>query len=263
LLRAPNPALSSRAAARRCNRCRKKNQRIKPMATERRNLYRILNVQPEAPQEVIKASFRAQMGTMRGHPDLGGEHEMAARLNAAYEVLGDPGRRSAYDQSMRRPARGGPALQAAPTSDPWAWLAERRCPYCGQGFGARPSADTRCVRCQSPLSPALAVDSAAPEMLGRRRGERFAREVDAIVRVAGLGENRAARLRDLSFTGLSLVAVQRIPKGTAFRLTAPNFETIAVSVGCRPAGAAFTTHAQLLTLLMVRSGQGLFVSMRA
>ena len=148
-------------------------------------------------------------------------------------------------------------------SDPWAWLADKRCPFCGEGFAARPMSDMRCARCQAPLCPAPATQNATPEMLGRRRGERFAREVDAVVCVAGLGENRAARLRDLSFTGLSLVAVQRIPKGTAFRVTAPNFETIAVSVACRPAGAAFTTHAQLLTLQMVRSGQGVFVSARA
>jgi curved DNA-binding protein CbpA len=228
------------------------------MATERRNLYRILNVQPEAPQEVIKASFRALMGSMRAHPDLGGDHEMAARLNAAYQVLGDPQRRSAYDQSLRRPVRG--VAMSQPLADPWAWLADRRCPFCAHEFNGRPSADMRCARCQSPLGPAPSAAHGSAELLGRRRNERFRRELDAVVRVAGMREERAARLRDLSLSGLSLVTVQRIPKGAAFRVTAPNFETVAVVVASRPAGAAFTTHAQMLTLQMVRSGRGVFVA---
>ena len=57
------------------------------MAAERRNLYRLLYVQPEAPVEIIKASYRTLMSVLRLHPDLGGDHERAARVNAAYEVL--------------------------------------------------------------------------------------------------------------------------------------------------------------------------------
>mgnify|MGYP000146057832 CR=1 FL=1 len=67
------------------------------MTRERRNLYRILHVQPEAPAEVIKAAWRALMSTLRAHPDLGGDTETAARLNAAYEVLSDPVRRAAAE----------------------------------------------------------------------------------------------------------------------------------------------------------------------
>ena len=40
------------------------------MRRERRNLYRLLHVQPEAPPEVIKAAWRALMSTLRAHPDL-------------------------------------------------------------------------------------------------------------------------------------------------------------------------------------------------
>ena len=76
------------------------------MSRERRNLYRILHVQPEAPPEVIKAAWRALMSTLRAHPDLGGDPQVAARLNAAYEVLSDPERRRAYDQSLRRSPKG-------------------------------------------------------------------------------------------------------------------------------------------------------------
>lgn len=41
------------------------------MAKSRRNYYRILYLQPEAPAEVIRAAYRALMQTLKAHPDLG------------------------------------------------------------------------------------------------------------------------------------------------------------------------------------------------
>ena len=60
--------------------------------SNRRNHYRVLHVQPEAPLEVIKASYRAMMMRMKIHPDLGGDHDIAAVVNEAYAVLSDPHR---------------------------------------------------------------------------------------------------------------------------------------------------------------------------
>jgi hypothetical protein len=51
--------------------CRPGFTRPRFMRRERRNLYRLLHVQPEAPPEVIKAAWRALMSTLRAHPDLG------------------------------------------------------------------------------------------------------------------------------------------------------------------------------------------------
>lgn len=66
----------------------------------RRNHYRTLHVQPDAPLEVIKANYRTLMQTLRLHPDLGGDHQAAVQVNEAYAVLGDPGRRAAYDREL-------------------------------------------------------------------------------------------------------------------------------------------------------------------
>jgi hypothetical protein len=38
----------------------------------RRNYYRILHVQEDAPEEIIRTSYRTLMQRMRMHPDLGG-----------------------------------------------------------------------------------------------------------------------------------------------------------------------------------------------
>ena len=87
---------------------------------------------------------------------------------------------------------------------------------------------------------------------GRRRGERHERVADARLRLAGETEVRGARIRDLSFTGLSLVSAVRVPNGTAIRVTADTFDTVAITVGCRAASPVFTVHARLLTLQLLR-----------
>src|SRR5689334_12575167 len=66
----------------------------------RRNYYRLLQVQPDASVEVIRSSFRAIMRGLKQHPDLGGSHWHAALLNEAYETLIDPNRRADYDQTL-------------------------------------------------------------------------------------------------------------------------------------------------------------------
>lgn len=82
-------------------------------APNRRNHYRLLHVQPEAPLEVIKASYRTLMMRMKLHPDLGGDHDLAAAINEAYAVLSDPHRRVEYDRQLR--LRSGPEMMRRPT----------------------------------------------------------------------------------------------------------------------------------------------------
>ena len=67
------------------------------MKSTRRNHYRMLHVQPEAPPEIIAASYRTLMQKLRAHPDLGGDADYAVLLNEAYAVLSDPQRRQRYD----------------------------------------------------------------------------------------------------------------------------------------------------------------------
>jgi curved DNA-binding protein CbpA len=66
----------------------------------RRNYYRLLQVQPDAPVEVIRASFRALLKDLKQHPDLGGSNSAAALLNEAYQTLSDPKRRADYDRRL-------------------------------------------------------------------------------------------------------------------------------------------------------------------
>ena len=59
------------------------------------NPYKVLQVDPEADQEVIQAAYRRL--ARKYHPDLSAGPEAAARmaaLNRAWEILGDPARRA-------------------------------------------------------------------------------------------------------------------------------------------------------------------------
>ena len=74
--------------------------RLRPTGSNRRNHYRTLHAQPDAPFEVIKANYRTLMQKLKLHPDLGGDHTTAVQVNTAYEILSDPARRSAYEREL-------------------------------------------------------------------------------------------------------------------------------------------------------------------
>ncbi len=64
--------------------------------------YDILGITPTVPQEIITVVYRAWMMTLKVHPDLGGDEDLAKRVNEAYEVLKDPERRYEYDVLLKR-----------------------------------------------------------------------------------------------------------------------------------------------------------------
>lgn len=73
---------------------------IETSLNNKRNYYRILHVQPDAPVEVIRASYRTLMQRLKQHPDLGGEHWNAILINEAHDALVDEDRRRVYDRML-------------------------------------------------------------------------------------------------------------------------------------------------------------------
>lgn len=69
------------------------------------NYYEILEVSPNASQEVIKAAYKSLM--QRYHPDRNPENaetaEHALQVGLAYEVLSDINKRAAYDIQLKHP----------------------------------------------------------------------------------------------------------------------------------------------------------------
>lgn len=82
--------------------------------------YKVLQVDPEADPEVIQAAYHRL--ARKFHPDVGGsaDPERMARLNAAWEVLGDPDRRAAYDRSRARRVASDPLPSPPPGPGPTA-----------------------------------------------------------------------------------------------------------------------------------------------
>ena len=78
--------------------------------------YKILQVDSEAEDEVIQAAYRRL--ARKYHPDLATAPEAAARMaaiNAAWELIGEPADRKAYDRerTLRQQAPGAP--ESGPT----------------------------------------------------------------------------------------------------------------------------------------------------
>ena len=131
----------------------------------RRNYYRILQVQPGAPEEIIRTSYRTLMQRLKMHPDLGGDHWNAALINEAFATLNNATKRAAYDltlgQVLDRQRRLLEAAEPRPkllaSGEPGGGPAEKHsCPFCGTLHSARDAArrDAVCVYCDSALFPA-------------------------------------------------------------------------------------------------------------
>lgn len=83
--------------------------------------YKVLQVDPEAEDEVIQAAYRRL--AQKYHPDRVPDADGIARMvaiNAAWELVGDPARRAAYDReraaTVRGPASAGYPATSRPTS---------------------------------------------------------------------------------------------------------------------------------------------------
>ena len=89
------------------------------MKTAQRDYYKVLQVDPEAEQEIIEAAYQTLAARLHPDSDLTGVHEIRLReLNRAYEVLANPGRRRAYDierSDSYRPMGPGEKIGVPPT----------------------------------------------------------------------------------------------------------------------------------------------------
>lgn len=228
------------------------------MPQERRNLYRILYVQPESPQEIIAAAYRCLMTKLRRHPDLGGDHETAVLINHAYAVLSDPALRKAYDETRRKRQQSSATTRFSTGSDP-ASPRLRSCPFCGLPVPLKVGADTRCQRCDSPLAPIAYDFRATRELFGRRSAPRVDKSCGVILQTCQAATPVAAVLHDLSLTGISVLTDAAVRAGDNIRIEAPGMESVAHVVKVQTRGGTTLVRACLLTALYNRNC-GVFVS---
>jgi hypothetical protein len=141
----------------------------------KRNYYRILHVQPDAPQEIIKSSYRTLMHQLRQHPDVGGDHGNAALINEAYAVISDPRKRAEYDSTLLR-SRAASNVKDAPKNAEHRSLPQASCAFCGtvHRYGRNPDEEASCSECASPLK---CIDKLRLEKSCRRMVHRVAKNI--------------------------------------------------------------------------------------
>jgi curved DNA-binding protein CbpA len=240
----------------------------------RRNYYRILHIQPDAPDAIIKASYRTQMQKLRMHPDLGGDEWNARLLNEAYQVLSNPDRRSAYDreyfdargkirESQQHPA--GTGYKQAPgnpidskfTADP------STCPFCRT---PRPATSLlagpgNCPGCDAPLEVANTLRLANTS---KRAIERFRHREAITIYLAADGDGQSGMARDLSPNGMQLQCRLPLRENQVIRISCDALSATGRVTFCNRGmtGGLFIAGVEFLTLRF-RARSGTFLSVSA
>ena len=243
----------------------------------RRNYYRILHVQPDAPQAIIKASYRTLMQKLRLHPDLGGDEWNASLLNEAYAVLSSDHKRSAYDRQFLNTARpAGPGKRAQQPDEPHRRNQSRGatatppprdnsvCQFCGTPKPARFRYGGRadCSRCSSPLQTVVQLRAADnTQRLYQRMKHRaplrfFTRPTDQ--------QGQPGIISNLSPRGMQLLASERLQEDQVIRIVSGILSATARVSHCRPRkmDQQYVVGVEFLTLCF-HEGAGTFISVNA
>lgn len=241
----------------------------------RRDFYRILHVQPDAPAEIIRTSYRTLMQGLKMHPDLGGDHGEATLINEAFATLRDPMKRAAYDLTLAgTPAPAAPPAGAraegrppapTPPAKPTYEMTRGKhvCPFCGELHSAHDESQptAMCWRCESPLFPAVKQPRATN---AGRSLDRIPRNIAVDIRLAGPEpQTFAATTEDISINGArfscpaELVRGQRLKLDCAFCTAVGIVRHVEAAPDRRPPqwhiGVEFVT-------LLIKQSRGVFVS---
>jgi len=179
----------------------------------RRNYYRILQVQPDAPPEIIRASYRTLMLGLGKHPDLGGSAAEAALVNEAYEVLSDRDKRAAYDDELFRTY----TRKTAPVSRKP--LVPALCPVCRRAPGREAAAGEICEYCRTPMP--------SSQRTRRRSFERTRCSAKIVYYTSWPGEAKEGRMIDFSPQGMRFVCGGKLEPGSVLKISTSALEASA------------------------------------
>jgi len=230
---------------------------------KRRTYYQILFVHADAPQEIIKSSYRTLMQQLNAHPDRGGDSDEAALINRAYAVLTDAVKRKAYDLKLREQiatvATDGKESRAeAPL--PKVGVS---CPFCSSRHPHKKSipADATCATCECPLS------LAGPEHIdtaGLRKTWRIDKRSKLLFYVRWpQAQPNTGFTSDISPRGMMFETASELQAGSILKIDCSRFSAIAHVVNCRDAGKFLQPNWKIgvqFVTLRFKSSRGTFVS---
>lgn len=225
----------------------------------RRNYYRLLQVQPDAPLEVIRASYRTLMNQLGKHPDHGGEHWEAAVLNEAYATLTNPEKRAEYDKQLFEHYTKKPFGMQSANKQP---RIKFYCPFCKRPLARKSEPHENCSTCKSPLHSDA-----------HRTSERCRRSVARIKKSGKLRyysdwpqKAREAEIVDLSPKGVRFTCCESLKPGTTVKISSAFLKGIVKIVNCqkraRPGRSSYIIGAQFLTVQLAEP-KGSFFSASA
>jgi hypothetical protein len=228
----------------------------------RRNYYRILHVQPDAPTEIIKSSYRTLMQKLRMHPDLGGDQWNATLINEAYETLMNPagGRNMTSNLALSRRPHADTSITSITSA-----LRMLACVYCHTAHGhAGPiPRDAVCAACGSPLHPA---SRQRMETSGKRATSRLARRYPLSFHHGWpLQGPFSGETRDISLGGLQFVTVGAVPPSQLLQVSCDPLSAVVRVVACTASDDPdwrWLVRAEYLTVHFRRS-RGAFFSEKA
>lgn len=246
-------------------------------SNNRRNYYRLLHVQPDAPEEIIRASYRTLMQKLRHHPDLGGDDCNAALLNQAYTVLTNPGSRAKYDQQSgynqnHRDAKQSEILASdtcsnedqplnASQNDDTEPVMVHRCIFCKLPLPTNPKLlpEPNCPHCQSPLKGITRpeFDTVCKRVLHRTD---YHTPLEFFIKWPQASPY-VGTIRDLSPVGLGFSSIHKLSVNQLLKVSCVGLLAIARVTYCKPDTFRyrFNSGIQFVTL-QISQPQGRFVS---
>lgn len=240
----------------------------------RRNYYRILHVQPDAPTEVIHSSYRTLMMRLKMHPDLGGDEWNAALLNEAFATLGNPAKRAVYDrfiQTLRAAHEAllsSPAVAAEQVASPEPAVDPETtdgvvCAFCGAANGApnAESSESQCYHCSSPLIPISTVEGSSTT---KRLLERMPRQLHVTcVEASRPHQSFEGTTEDVSLSGMRLITRAELSPGQRLKIQCSFADAVGVVVHVTAASSTWQRRWRAgIRFLTLRAKQirGVFLS---
>ena len=224
----------------------------------RRNYYRLLQVQPDAPLEVIRASYHTLMRELKQHPDLGGSSSHAALLNEAYKTLSNSTLREEYDKKLFSRY----TKQSLATNTFGHHMQPHQlCPLCKAPPTRQAPPGQTCSVCQSPLQ-----SEEGKKVADRRALARIKRNGRVYYWSQWPQEPREATMIDISPQGIRLLCRHQVKPGTILKISGPDFKASAIVKGlCAKEVNGERLHAVGLSFLAVQfeSSRGSFFSTTA
>ena len=239
---------------------------------DNRNFYDILHVRRNAPEEIIRSSYRTLMQQLKHHPDLGGDAATAAIINEAYAVLNNPERRAEYDAKLdmfaalaegipEQPPVPEPDAQPAKILDPL-----RECLFCElpHFHGNLIGVDASCRACDSPLAVAEGLQADTNDQRAVARIDKN----QAIIFYTHWPQPQgiAGQMEDISLTGLRFATQHDLAVEQRLKITSNALQAIVKVSHChherRGQKTLCVAGVSFITRRFARSVGG-FVSTRA